>query len=100
MDTSVDDHPVAPEVILRLIKNALVGCKRSSNARMMGFVRGLEIGISGLQGTDTRSCDLIAPLQERSDRLSRSRNDYHLGVAQGIDVAIDIASSSLGSVRQ
>jgi hypothetical protein len=92
MDTSLDDPPLAAELILEVIKNALVGCKHSSNRGLLGFARGIEIGISELQGTSTARCDSISPLRERWFRLSQSRNTYHLGVALGIDVAIDIAS--------
>jgi hypothetical protein len=92
MDTSLDDPPLAAELILEVIKNALVGCKHSSNRGLLGFVRGIEIGISELQGTRATGCDALAPLRKRWFRLSQSRNTYQLGVALGIDVAIDIAS--------
>lgn len=92
MDASLDDQPSAPEAILKLIKDALLGCRQSTN-RLCGFARGLEIGISTLQGSQSTTGDSIDRLQQRSLRLSESRDDYRLGVALGINLAIDVASA-------
>jgi hypothetical protein len=92
MDTSFDNHPPAPDAILELIKDALVGCRESSG-RLCGFVRGLEIGILTLQDSQSTDNDSIDRLKERSFRLSEFHVDYHLGVALGINLATEVASA-------
>jgi hypothetical protein len=97
MDTSIENQPPEPDVILNLIKNAIGRCRESSS-QLCGFVRGLEIGISTLQGTESIGQESVEHLQGRSLRLSASRNDYHRGVALGIDLAISVASATFSRV--
>jgi hypothetical protein len=90
MDTTCANRAPAPETILKLVKDALVGCRQSSS-RLCGFARGLEIGISTLQASQSTASDSTDRLQERSLRLSESRDDYRLGVALGINLATDVS---------
>jgi hypothetical protein len=92
MDYNLDDPPLSAELILNLIKNTLVGCKHSSSRGLLGFARGIEVGVSALQGARATS-DSIAALRQRSLRLSQAQYEYHLGVALGIDVAVQISSA-------
>jgi hypothetical protein len=96
MGTSLENHPPEPDAILNLIKNAIGRCRESSS-ELCGFVRGLEIGISTLQASES-TCDSLKRLRERSLRLSNSSDDYPRGVALGINLAIDFASASLSRV--
>jgi hypothetical protein len=93
MGASLENHPPEPDAILNLIKNAIGRC-RDSSSKLCGFVRGLEIGISTLQGSQPAANDSISRLRERSFRLTVSRDDYHLGVALGINLAINVASAA------
>lgn len=93
MDTSLDDHPLVPEVILKLIEEALSGC-RESPSRLCGLVRGLEIGASTPRRTEP-ACDQIDGLRKRSLRLLKVNHDYELGVSLGIDLSRMIASKLL-----
>lgn len=90
MDTSLENHSQDPDAILQLIKDAIRRCRESS-VQLCGFARGLEIGISTLKSATAK--DSIELLQERSLRLSASRDDYHLGVALGMNLATKVASS-------
>jgi hypothetical protein len=92
MDTDLGSHFSAPETILNLIKGTFREC-RQSPTRLWGFVRGFEIGISTLQGERSAFRDSMSQLQERSLRLSKSRDDFQLGVALGINLVADIAST-------
>lgn len=92
MDTGFDDPP-APDVVLETIKVALTECRQSSS-RLYGFVRGIEIGASTMGNTPT-DCDPTDSLQERSFRLSKSSDDYKLGISLGIKLAVDVASALL-----
>lgn len=91
MKTSLED--AAPtDVVLRLLKDAMLAT-RDSSGRLCGFARGLEIGISTLGESRWTAHDAIDDLQKRSLRLSQSRDDYHLGIALGINLTIDVASA-------
>ena len=90
MDTGCENRAPAPEAILKLVKDALVGC-RQSPSRLCGLARGLEIGISTLQASQSTASDSMDRLRERSLRLSEFRDDYRLGVALGIDLATDVS---------
>jgi hypothetical protein len=90
MDTSLVEPSVATELMLRVTKDALWRYRRSSTRRLLGLVRGLELGVSELGDSRAVSCGSITPLQQRVVRLARSNNDYYLGVAIGITVAIGI----------
>jgi hypothetical protein len=90
MDNSCENRTPAPEIILKLVNDALVGC-RQSPSRLCGFARGLEIGISTLQASRPTAGDSTDRLQERSVRLSESRDDYRLGVALGLNLATDVS---------
>ncbi len=93
MDTSsLENHSQDPEAILELIKDAIRRCRESSS-QLCGFARGLEIGISTLQGSESNAVDSINRLRERSLRLSVSRDDYTLGVSLGLNLAINVASA-------
>jgi len=92
MDTSLENHSQDPDAILELIKDAIRRCRESSS-QLCGFARGLEIGISTLQGSQLTTSDSISPLRERSFRLAASRDDYHLGVALGMNLTINIVSA-------
>jgi hypothetical protein len=96
MDTGLENQPREPDAILNLIKNAIGRCRESSS-QLCGFARGLEIGISTLQGSKS-TYDSIKRLQERSLKLSVSRDDYHRGIALGINLAIDVASATFSRV--
>jgi hypothetical protein len=98
MDASLENDPSVPEDILKLIKDALLECRQSSS-RLCGFARGLESGISTLQGKRSTTLDSMNHLQERSLRLSESRDDYRLGVAVGINLAIKVASAMFTGER-
>jgi hypothetical protein len=89
MDASLENQPPEPDAILNLIKNAIERCRESSS-KLCGFARGLEIGISTLQSTESTAYDSIERLQERSLRLSASRDEYQLGVTLGINLASDV----------
>lgn len=92
MDTNLENQPPEPEAILNLIMNAIRFCRKSS-PKLCGLARGLEIGISNLQGIESFGCDDIGFLKERSLRLSASRDDYHRGVELGINLTISVVSA-------
>ncbi len=96
MDTSLENHSPDPDAILKLVKDAIGRCRESS-IRFYGFARGLEIGISTLKGATSN--DSIECLQERSLRLSASRDDYHLGFVLGINLASEVASAMFAQVQ-
>jgi hypothetical protein len=98
MDTSLDNHSQDPDAILKLIKDAIWRCRESSS-QLSGFARGLEIGISTLQGSQSYAYAAINCLRERSVRLSASPDDYHLGVVFGINLTLDVASAMFGRAR-
>jgi hypothetical protein len=90
MDTSWENRAPAPEAILKLVKDALGGC-RESTSRLYGLARGLEIGISTLQASQWTASESIDRLRERSLGLSDFRDSYRLGVALGIDLATKVS---------
>jgi hypothetical protein len=91
MDTSLENHSQDPDAILELIKDAIRRCRQSSS-QFCGFARGLEIGISTLQGSESNAVDSINRLRERSLRLS-CNDDYQLGVVHGINLTINVVSA-------
>lgn len=91
MEIGLESHPPNPDATLKLIKDAISACRESSS-RLCGFARGLEIGISALQRST--AYDSIERLKERSLRLSACRDDYHRGVAMGINLSTDVVSNS------
>ena len=97
MGTKLENPPQEPETILRLIKDAIARC-RDSSSQLCGFARGLEIGIWTLQEPEATADDSLNRLRERSLRLS-SRDDYHLGVAIGINLTIDLVSTTYSAAR-
>jgi hypothetical protein len=86
------EDAASTDVILRLLKDALLASRDSSD-RLYGLARGLEIGILTLEEARWNAHDSIGHLQKRSLRLSQSRDDYHLGVALGINFTIDVVSA-------
>lgn len=96
MDSSLEQHSQDPDAILKLIKDA-IGRSRESSSKLCGFARGIEIGISTLEGATAN--DSIECLQERSLRLSASRDDYHLGLVLGINLASEVASAMFTRAR-
>jgi hypothetical protein len=93
METSSEKQPLGPDSVLILIKDAIGRC-RDSSSRLCGFARGLEIGISTLQDPKATAYDSIERLQERMLRLSACRDDYHCGIAVGINLTTDVVSTS------
>lgn len=98
MAMGLEDRAPDPDAILILIKDALWSC-RASSSRLYGFARGLEIGISTLHSTGSSASDSVQSLEDRSLRLSASRDDYDRGVALGINLASDLASILLAQVQ-
>jgi hypothetical protein len=97
METSLEIDPSVSGAILKPIKDAVRGLRPSTN-RLCGFARGVEIGISTLQESQSATASIDA-LQRRSLTLSGSCDDYRLGVALGIDLSINVASTTFTGER-
>lgn len=88
MNTTLDDPPSAGNV-LSLVTRALKDAR--DLPRFYGLVRGLEIGITTLSEQHCSREQSIESLQSRLVRLAESSDQYHVGVALGIDLTIDLA---------
>lgn len=88
MSTTLDDPPSAGTV-LSLVTRTLKDAR--DLPRFYGLVRGLEIGISTLSEETGSMEQAIETLQSRFIRLAESSDQYHAGVARGIDLTIDLA---------
>lgn len=88
MNTTLDDPPSAGTLI-SLVTRALKDAR--DLPRFYGLVRGMEIGLSTLSEETGSREQTIETLQSRFLRLAESSDQYHAGVALGIDLTIDLA---------
>lgn len=90
MNTPCDDPP-SVWTVLNLVTRALKDARDLPG--FYGLVRGLEIGISTLSEQDINREQPIEGLESRLVGLSESSDQYHVGVALGLGLTIDLVRS-------